>query len=76
MREGLTKADLSYQCQSCQELHERAPHGVCPICGSAVIVPLGWYQVSQAEWQDWLTRIYGGNKKKGQMSGPAALSTE
>ena len=64
MREETLKTGLSYQCQSCQELIERLPQGVCPTCSSDAVVPLGWSQVSVAERQDWLTRIHGGYKKK------------
>ena len=76
MREGTLKAGLSYQCQSCQELFERVPQGVCPICGSDAVVTLGWYQVSSAERQDWLTRIHGGYKKKSHLSCPAPAAVD
>lgn len=70
------KAGLSYQCQSCEELVERVPQGVCPICGSDAIVSLGWYQVSADERQDWLTRIHGGYKKKNRLSRPVLATVE
>jgi len=35
------KRAKSYVCANCDELFERAPRGVCPVCGSQAIYPLG-----------------------------------
>jgi DNA-directed RNA polymerase subunit RPC12/RpoP len=35
------KRAKSYVCANCDELFERAPKGVCPVCGSQAIYPLG-----------------------------------
>ena len=73
MEAGRLKEEFSYQCQSCQELLDRLPQGICPICSSDAVVPLGWSQRSTAEHQDWLTRIYGGYKKKSLSPVPVAV---
>jgi len=57
------KAEFSYHCSSCGELLARVPHGACPMCGSQAVVPMGWYQLSARERNDWLQRIRGQRRK-------------
>ena len=72
MEAGRLREEFSYQCQSCQDLLDRLPQGTCPTCGSDAVVSLGWSQRLSAEYQDWLTRIRGGHKKKSRSPVPAA----
>jgi hypothetical protein len=53
------KAEFSYHCSSCGELLTQVSHGVCSICGSQAVLPMGWYQLSIRERKDWLQRIRG-----------------
>lgn len=76
MEAGRLKEEFSYQCQSCQRLLSRLPKGICSICGSYAVVPLGWSQRPTAEHQEWLTRIYGGYKKKNRFVGPVPVALE
>ena len=73
MEAGRLREEFSYQCQSCQELLERLPQGICSICGSDAVVSLGWSQRSTAEHRDWLTRIHGGYKKRIPSPVPVAV---
>ncbi len=73
MKARRVKEEFSYQCQSCQKLLARLPQGICSICGSDAVVPLGWSQRSTAEHQDWLTRIHGGYKKRNRSPVPVAV---
>lgn len=58
------KGEFSYQCNDCKELLPRVSQGICPVCGSQAVVPLGWYQLSTDERKDWLQRIRGQRDKK------------
>ena len=74
MEAGRLKEEFFYQCQSCQELLDRLPQGICSICGSDAVMPLGWSQRPATERQDWLTRIHGGHKKRSRSPVPVAVS--
>jgi hypothetical protein len=65
------KGDVSYHCGSCQELLSRVSQGVCPVCGSRAVFPIGWYQLSAQERSEWLRRIRGEHRKS--PSRPAQL---
>ena len=71
MEASRVRGRFSYQCQSCQELLDCLPQGICSICGSDAVVSLDWSQRSEIERQDWLTRIHGGYKKKNRSPVPA-----
>ena len=51
---------LLYHCESCQELFERAPLGVCPVCASTKVYPLTAKLQPIAEQLRWLQQIRSG----------------
>lgn len=53
------RADFSYHCNDCGKLLTHVTQGACPTCGSHSVLPLGWFQISIRERQDWLQRIRG-----------------
>jgi rRNA maturation endonuclease Nob1 len=58
------KVEFSYHCTNCKELLPRVSQGMCPICGSQAVLPMGWYQLSVRERSDWLLRIRGQRGKR------------
>ena len=53
------KGTFTYQCQDCDALLTSVPKGVCPYCGSHVMLSLDWYGVASAERESWFNRIHG-----------------
>jgi hypothetical protein len=63
-KEEIVKLPHAYHCQSCQEIFERAPRGVCPVCTSHEVYSLSWLVKSAAERESWLRRIYGAKPRQ------------
>lgn len=61
--EASMKLSVAYHCQDCQEIFDRAPHGVCPRCASREISSLSWLVKSAAEREAWFERIRGGGRR-------------
>jgi hypothetical protein len=57
------KADFAYRCSDCGELLTHVTQGACSVCGSHSVLPLGWFEISLRERQDWLERIHGLRKR-------------
>jgi hypothetical protein len=57
------KLSIAYHCHDCQEIFERAPHGVCPRCSSREISSLSWLVKSASEREAWFARIRGATRR-------------
>lgn len=58
------KLSIAYHCHDCQEIFERAPHGVCPRCSSREISSLSWLVKSASEREAWFERIRGASRRE------------
>ena len=70
------RADFSYHCSDCGEILTHVTQGACPICGSHSVLPLGWFQISTRERNDWLQRIRGLRRKPRVQSDQAPRENE
>ena len=59
------KLDTAYLCYACREIQDRAPGGVCSLCGSDNVHPLGWIGRRRAVRVAWLARIGVIRKRRG-----------
>ena len=67
------KLSVAYHCHGCQEIFERAPHGVCPRCASQEISCLSWLVKSTEERTAWFERIQGATRRIPTLPAKAAF---
>ena len=56
------KGKSFYYCTNCEQQIATLATGVCPLCNSQAVMPVGWDQVSTQERADWFKRIRGGRR--------------
>lgn len=61
-----------YYCTNCEQQIATLATGVCPLCNSQAVMPVGWDQVSTQERADWFQRIRGGRRSTTARTGMAS----
>ncbi|MBM4257698.1 MAG: hypothetical protein FJ147_17625 [Deltaproteobacteria bacterium] len=56
------KGKSFYYCTNCEQKIATLATGVCPLCNSQAVMPVGWGQVSTQERTEWFKRIHGGRR--------------
>jgi hypothetical protein len=64
------KGKSFYYCTNCEQHIATLATGVCPLCNSQAVMPVGWDQVSTQERADWFKRIQGGRRRTPARVGP------
>jgi len=54
------KGKSFYYCTNCEQQIATLATGVCPLCNSQAVMPIGWDRVSTQKRTDWFKRIHGG----------------